>query len=629
MAEKLYSEKVLNRSIDPATQEMLAQAEAQGFETAWDRYEAMLPQCGFGELGVCCRNCNMGPCRISPFEEEGPKRGICGATADIIVARNLIRMIAAGAAAHSDHGRDIAHTLLLTAEGKGGGYEIKDEAKLKALAAEYDIETEERSKEEIALDLAQAVYDEFGKQEGPIQFTRRAPDKRVALWQSLGIDPRGVDREIVEIMHRTHIGVDNDPVNLILQGLRASVADGWGGSMIATELSDVLFGTPTPVRSESNLGVLKHDHVNIVVHGHEPTLSEMIVAAAAAPEMSALAEKHGAKGVNVVGMCCTGNEVLMRHGIPIAGNFLQQELAVITGAVEAIIVDVQCIMPALGALTGCFHTKFISTSPKAKFPGATHIEFHEEEAYDIAQEIVKAAVDNYRFRKKEQIHIPEEKMECMAGFSVEAIVGALGGTLDPLLDAIKGGAVRGIAGVVGCNNVKVQHDYGHVNILKELIKEDVLVVTTGCNAIAAAKAGLLLPEAAEMAGEGLKGVCQALGIPPVLHMGSCVDISRILVACAAIANALGVDISDLPAAGAAPEWMSEKAVSIGAYVVSSGIFTVLGTVPQILGGPAVTELLTEGANDVVGAAFAVELDPFKAAQLMVDHIDEKRAALGI
>ncbi len=629
MAEKLYSEKVLNRSIDPATQEMLAQAEAQGFETAWDRYEAMLPQCGFGELGVCCRNCNMGPCRISPFEDEGPQRGICGATADIIVARNLIRMIAAGAAAHSDHGRDIAHTLLLTAEGKGGGYEIKDEAKLKALAAEYGIETEERSKEEIALDLAQAVYDEFGKQEGPIQFTRRAPDKRVALWQSLGLDPRGVDREIVEIMHRTHIGVDNDPVNLILQGLRASVADGWGGSMIATELSDVLFGTPTPVRSESNLGVLKHDHVNIVVHGHEPTLSEMIVAAAAAPEMSALAEKYGAKGVNVVGMCCTGNEVLMRHGIPLAGNFLQQELAVITGAVEAIIVDVQCIMPALGALTGCFHTKFISTSPKAKFPGATHIEFHEEEAYDIAQEIVKAAVDNYRFRKKEQVNIPDEKTECMAGFSVEAIVGALGGTLDPLLDAIQGGAVRGIAGVVGCNNVKVQHDYGHVNILKELIKNDVLVVTTGCNAIAAAKAGLLLPEAAEMAGEGLKGVCQALGIPPVLHMGSCVDISRILVACAAIANALGVDISDLPAAGAAPEWMSEKAVSIGAYVVSSGIFTVLGTVPQILGGPAVTELLTEGANDVVGAAFAVELDPFKAAQLMVDHIDEKRAALGI
>jgi len=627
MAKK-YSEKILSRSIDPATHEMLARAEELGLETAWDRYEAQLPQCGFGELGVCCRNCNMGPCRISPFE-DGPKLGVCGATADIIVARNLIRMIAAGAAAHSDHGRDIAHTLLLTAEGKGGGYEIKDEAKLNALAAEYGIETEGRSKEEISLDLARAVYAEFGKQEGPIQFTRRAPKKRVALWQSLGIDPRGIDREIVEIMHRTHIGVDNDPVNLILQGLKASIADGWGGSMVATELSDVLFGTPTPTRSEVNLGVLKTDQVNIIAHGHEPTLSEMIVAAAQDPDMLTLAEKQGATGINVVGMCCTGNEIIMRHGIPTAGNFLQQELAVITGAVEAIIVDVQCIMPALGALTGCFHTKFISTSPKAKFPGATHIEFHEERAFEIAKEIVRAAVENYPLRKPDMVRIPDEKMECVVGFSVEAIVGALGGTLDPLLDAIKGGAIKGIGAVVGCNSVKIQHDYGHIRLLEELIKQDVLVVTTGCNAIAAAKAGLMLPEAAERCGEGLKSVCKALGVPPVLHMGSCVDISRILVACAAIANALGVDISDLPAAGAAPEWMSEKAVSIGAYVVSSGVFTVLGTVPPVLGGPVVTEVLTQGANDVVGAAFAVETDPFKAAQLMIDHINVKRQAIGI
>ena len=627
--QKEYSEKIMNRSIDPATHQMLARAEELGLETAWDRYEAQLPQCGFGELGVCCRNCNMGPCRISPFEDEGPKLGVCGATADIIVARNLVRMIAAGAAAHSDHGRDIAHTLLLTAEGKGGGYEIKDEAKLMALAAEYSIETDGRSKEEIALDLARAAYGEFGKQEGPIQFTRRAPEKRVALWNSLGIDPRGIDREIVEIMHRTHIGVDNDPVNLILQGLRASIADGWGGSMIATELSDVLFGTPTPTRSEANLGVLEEDQVNIVAHGHEPTLSEMIVAASQDPELLALAEQRGAAGINVVGMCCTGNEILMRHGVPIAGNFLQQELAVITGAVEAIVVDVQCIMPALGALTGCFHTKFISTSPKAKFPGATHIEFHEERAYEIAKQIVRSAVENFSQRKAGMVMIPDDKMECMVGFSVEAIVGALGGTLDPLLEAIKSGAIKGIGALVGCNSVKIQHDYGHVKLLEELIKQDVLVVTPGCNAIAAAKAGLLLPEAAEQAGDGLKAVCQALGVPPVLHMGSCVDISRILVACAAIANALGVDISDLPAAGAAPEWMSEKAVSIGAYVISSGVFTVLGTVPQVLGSPAVTELLTQGANDVVGAAFAVEVDPFKAAQLMIDHIDAKRKALGI
>jgi carbon-monoxide dehydrogenase catalytic subunit len=621
-------EEILQRSIDPATQFMLAVADKEHLETAWDRLEKQQPQCGFGELGVCCRHCNMGPCRIDPFG-EGPTRGVCGATADTMVARGLLRMIAAGAAAHSDHARDAAHTLKLTAEGKGGGYEIKDEAKLKRLAKEYGIPLDGRSNEEIALDLANAALAEFGQQEGPIQFTRRAPASRVESWQKMGIDPRGIDREIVEIMHRTHIGVDNDYVNLILHGLRTSIADGWGGSMIATELQDVLFGTPTPIRSQANLGVLQANQVNIILHGHEPILSEMIVAAAQDPELLNQAKAVGAEGINVAGMCCTGNEVLMRHGIPVAGNFLQQELAVITGAVEAMIVDVQCIFPALADLCTCFHTKFISTSPKAKFPGATHMEFHEETAYDTAKAIVRAAVENYPRRNAAKVNIPDEKTECMVGFSVEAIVAALGGSLDPLLDAVKGGAIQGLAGVVGCNNPKVQHDYGHVNMVKELIRNDVLVVTTGCNAQACAKAGLLRPEAADLAGDGLKGVCQALGIPPVLHMGSCVDISRILVACAAIANALGVDISDLPVAGAAPEWMSEKAVSIGAYVVASGIFTVLGTVPQVLGSANVAELLTAGAEGVVGATFAVEPDPFQAAALMVNHIVAKRAALGI
>lgn len=399
--------------------------------------------------------------------------------------------------------------------------------------------------------------------------------------------------------------------------------------MIATEIQDVMFGTPKPVRSQVNLGVLEEDKVNVIIHGHEPILSEMIVAAASDPELLRLAEAQGAAGINVAGMCCTGNEVLMRHGVPTAGNFLQQELAVATGAVEAIVVDVQCIMPALGALAGCYHTKFISTSPKAKFPGAIHMEFHEESAYETAKDIVKAAVLNYANRNPAKVRIPDVKSDAMVGFSVEAIVEALGGTLDPLLEAIKSGAVRGIGAVVGCNNPKIKHDYGHVNLVKELIKNNVLVVTTGCNAIACAKEGLLLPEAADLAGEGLKGVCKALGVPPVLHMGSCVDISRILVAAAAIANALGVDISDLPAAGAAPEWMSEKAVSIGAYVVSSGVYTVLGTVPPVLGSPEVAGLLTGGAASVVGASFAVEPEPIQAARLMIDHIDSQRKKLGL
>ena len=393
-----HSPKSLVRSIDPATQEMLDLTQKAGIETIWDRFDAMQPQCGFGETGLCCRNCNMGPCRISPFDDAGPKLGVCGATRDVIVARFLDRMIAAGTAAHSDHGRDIAQTFLMAAKGEATDYKIKDEVKLAALAAEFGIATEGRVKAEIAQELGKKLLGQFGQQEGALAFTRRAPLKRQQLWTTLKIMPRGVDREVVETMHRTHIGVDNDAVNLILQGLRTSLADGWGGSMIGTELSDVMFGTPTIKRSAVNLGVLKTDEVNIIVHGHEPTLSEMIVAASRDPEMVALAQKFGAKDINIAGLCCTGNEILMRQGIPSAGNFIQQELAVATGAVEAIVVDVQCILPSLVTVAGCFHTKFITTSPKAKFTGATHIEFDEKRAYEIAKQIVRAAVENYRFR---------------------------------------------------------------------------------------------------------------------------------------------------------------------------------------------------------------------------------------
>ncbi|NLA05644.1 MAG: anaerobic carbon-monoxide dehydrogenase catalytic subunit [Firmicutes bacterium] len=621
-------EKRNQRSIDPATLAMLDRAEAEGLETAWDRHDRQEPQCGFGLLGLCCRNCNMGPCRIDPFGGE-PQKGVCGAGADTIVARNLLRAIAAGAAAHSDHGRDIVEALLHASTGQSPDYQVKDRDKLAALAGELDIAVEGRSAEEIAADVAQAALEEFGTRKGTLAFLNRVPEKRRETWSKFGLTPRGIDREIVEVMHRTHIGVDNEYVNLILHGLRTALSDGWGGSMWATELSDVLFGTPEPVEGVSNLGVLQENEVNIIVHGHEPTLSEMIVAAARDPELLELAQSKGAEGINVCGMCCTGNELLMRHGVPVAGNFLQQELAIITGAVEAMVVDVQCIMPALTSLADCYHTEIISTSPKAKFPGAKHVPFEEEKALQIAGEIVKIAVEGYPKRNPERVFIPKEKMEFVAGFSVEAILSALGGSLDPLLDAIKEGSIKGIAGIVGCNNPKITHDHGHVTLTEELIKADILVVETGCTAIASAKRGLLLPEAAQKAGPGLRAVCEALKIPPVLHMGSCVDISRILVVAAAVANALGVDISELPLAGAAPEWMSEKAVSIGSYVIGSGIFTVLGTVPQVLGSENVAALLTEGANDVIGAAFAVETDPLKAAVLIVEHISDKRSKLGL
>lgn len=616
------------KTIDISAQKLIEKAKEEKIEIVWDRFEDQQPQCGFGLLGICCRNCNMGPCKIDPFG-DAPQKGICGATADTIVARNIARMIAGGAASHSDHGRDIVETLEHTAMGETQGYEIKDEEKLHRLCEEYKISLDGKDKQKLAKELASEIMKEYGMVKGEIQFVQRAPEKRRELWKKIGVLPRGIDREIVEIMHRTHIGVDADYINILLHGVRTALSDGWGGSMIATELSDVLFGTPGPVESTVNLGVLKEDMVNIIVHGHNPLLSEMIVKAASDKELIELAKQNGAKGINITGMCCTGNELLMRKGIPLAGNFLNQELAIITGAVEAMIVDYQCIMPSLPDVAKCYHTKIISTAPKAKFPGAEHIEFDEHKAVDIAKEIVKTAVENFPNRIPEKVMIPEKPVKLVAGFSVEAILKALGGTPQPLIDAIVAGKIRGAAGVVGCNNPKIPHDYGHVELVKKLIKNNILVVTTGCNAIATAKAGLMLPEAAELAGDGLKEICKALGVPPVLHMGSCVDISRILVLLAAIANALKVDISDLPVAGSAPEWMSEKAVSIGVYVLSSGIFTVLGTVPPVLGSSAVTTLLTKDIEGVVGATFAVEPDPEKGAQLMIDHIEKKRKALGL
>jgi len=629
------------KSIDIASLELIDKACTDEVNLAFDRALQMKP-CPIGAAGSCCSNCGQGPCRVpvpkgkeETAEEKKKRRGICGATSETIAARNFIRMIAGGAAAHSDHGRAVAELFIATAKGEAPGYLIRDEQKLLALALEWGVEIGDRSNEEIAVDIGEKALAEFGRQEGELLFLKRAPLKRQELWRKLGVAPRGIDREVVEIMHRTHMGVDQDYENLLLQGTRTSLADGWGGSMIATDLQDILFGTPTPVLSKVNLGVLEEDEVNIIIHGHEPLLSEMIVAAAQSPEMIELAKSKGAKGINLAGICCTANEILMRHGVPLAGNFLQQELAIVTGAVEAMVVDVQCIMESLPDIAQCYHTKIITTSPKAKMKGAVHIEFNEHKAMEGAKEVVKTAIENFPKRGK-NIHIPQDQHDLIAGFSHETINYLLGGlfraSYRPLNDNIINGRIRGVAGVVGCNSVRVTHDDIHVTMIKELIKNDVLVIQTGCSAMAAAKAGLMVPEAAaKYAGEGLASVCETVGIPPVLHMGACVDNSRILIAATAMVKdgGLGDDISDLPVAGAAPEWMSEKAISIGQYFVASGVYTVFGVTWPTTGSKEMTDYLFKDMEEMYGGMWAFEPDPIKAAHLMIEHIDKKRKALGI
>ena len=618
---------------DKASREMVKRANKENIETAWDRYEAMQPQCGFGTLGLCCKNCSMGPCRVDPFG-DGPQAGVCGANGDTIAARNLIRMIAGGAAAHSDHGRDIAHTLLMASTDPNCDYDIKDERKLRAVAGVYGIKTDDRDVKEIGKEVAEAALKDFGRQEGEVKIASMAPSTRQDVWHKMGVYPRAIDREIVEIMHRTHIGVDTDYKNIIKQGVRASIGDGWGGSMIATELSDILFGTPDPIRSTANFGVFKKDYVNLVVHGHEPTLSDIIAVVAQDEKMIQKAKDKGAKGIVVAGMCCTANEILMRHGLPVAGSFLQQELAVITGAVDLMVIDVQCLMPALGSLVQCFHTKLVTTSPKAKMPGAEHIEFHEDKAVQIATKIIETAIDNFPNRNMGNVQIPDDTERLIAGFSTESVFEFLGGTYRstyrPLNDGVIAGRLRGAAGVIGCSNPNVEYEEGHIEMVKELLKNDTIVVTTGCNAISCAKHGLLRPEAAlKYCGKGLQEICSAVGIPPVLHVGSCVDNSRILAILANVVaeGGLGEDISELPIAGAAPEWMSEKAVSIGFYFVSSGVYTMICQPLPVLGSKNLTNYITDEIEEEIGGKWAFELDPIKAAHKMLRHIDRKRKAL--
>lgn len=618
------------RTIDDLTmwddaKQMIRKAEKDGVETVWNRLEQQEPHCPFCEKGLTCQKCSMGPCRIS---EKRP-RGVCGADADVTVARNFGRFVAGGAAAHSDHGRDLVETLHAIGKGETTDYQVRDSEKLSRLADEIGVNGSGKNPQQLALAVAESMIHDFGFLHDNLGFLSRVPEKRRKLWEKIGVTPRGVDRDIVEMMHRTHMGVDSDPISICLHAVRISLGDGWGGSMIGTELSDVIFGTPSPVMGKVNLGVLKADHVNILVHGHSPVVSEMVLAAVQEPELIREAQAAGAAGINLAGLCCTGNEVLMRQGIPMAGNHLMTELAIITGAVELILVDYQCIMPSLVQVADCYHTKFVSTSSKARFKGAPHVEFNFKNAREKAREVVRMAIEAFSNRVPGRVDIPAEPVDLMSGFSNEAILTALGGTLDPIIEAIKTGKIRGVVGIVGCNNPKLKHDYIHTTLTRELIKKDILVLVTGCATVAMGKAGLMVPVAANEAGPGIKAVCTALGIPPVLHVGSCVDNSRILHLCGLLANAMGVDISDLPVAASAPEWHSEKAVSIGLYAVSSGIFTHLGLPPHITGSETVTNLALAGLEDVVGACFAVEPDPFEAAKIIDARIVAKRKALGL
>jgi len=615
-----------------ATAQMLTKARRDGVETGFERAYNM-KACPIGAESACCKHCFMGPCRLNARDPYS-KVGVCGATIDTIQSRNFARNVAAGCAAHTDHGMSMLDLFREVVNGNIKDYRIKAPEKLKAVAESIGIATEGREVMDIAKDLYKELERTYTQVEGEIPFAQRVPAKTLETWRKQGIVPRGAMREIMELMHRSHMGVDQDYANITKQCSRTALADGWGGSMVATEISDILFGIPTPVSIEVNMGVLKEDHVNIIIHGHEPNMFESMIESVAEPTLVQAAKAAGAKGINLVGMCCSGAEVLVRHGIPHAGNFMSTEAILVTGAVDAMCVDVQCIKQGLAKVADCYGTKLITTNPRAHIEGVTHIEFDDHHPKECTDEMVIQAIGRFKNRTA-KIEIPKIKNIGVHGFSHEYINYMLGGTFrasyTPLNDNIINGRIRGVAGVVGCTNPRTKQDWVHVELVKELIKNDVLVLQTGCSQIALTKAGLTTPEAAHMAGPGLKEVCETVGMPPVLGIGSCVDNSRILIAASEMVKTggLGNSIADLPVAGCAPEYMSEKAICIGQYFVASGVFTVFGVTFPIVEGTKFHKHLFEELETMGMGKWGFATDPYEMARMIIAHIDKKRKALGI
>ena len=629
-------QKVDNRrTIDPAALEVIDKNTGNGqIETAYERYVNMQPQCNFGRTGVCCRICLQGPCRIT----KKASKGVCGAHGYTIVARNLIRSISGGTGAHADHSRHMLYALMEVLEGKAPDYSVEDSDKLKRVATRLGMEVEGKEDNELLEEVLQQAISDYSKiTPEPCKWLESTVvPERMQKFDDCNIQPRSIHTTIAETMGQTHMGVDADPVNLIFQGLKTSLCD-YICMHIGTDLSDILFGTPKPVVTEANFGVIDPEMVNIAVHGHNPLLSEMIVRVSR--DMKAEAEAAGAKGVKCMGICCTGNEVLMRQDIPVLTNFLSQELPIMTGALDAMVVDVQCIMPGVKAVSECYNTRVITTMSHSKIPGSYHVDFSEEHAVEKAKEVIRLAIEAFKERENKEVDIPNIKNKVIAGFSMEAMEEILGAVnpdepIKVITDAVESGQLRGVVLFAGCNNLRVPHDKSHSTIITELAKNNVLMVATGCAAGTAAKLGLLNAEAVDKyAGDGLKAFYKTLNdaneerlkekLPLVFHMGSCVDNSRAYDFTTALAKQWKVDVPKVPFVASAPEAMSEKAVSIGSWCVTLGVPTHVGVVPEVTGSALVDGVALQIAEDVFGGYFIWEEDPEKAAEKILAALDER------
>ncbi|MCE8424582.1 MAG: anaerobic carbon-monoxide dehydrogenase catalytic subunit [Candidatus Methanoperedens sp.] len=599
---------------------------------SFDRSDAQGKRCSFCEQGISCQLCSNGPCRIKP----GAERGVCGIDADAMAMRNLMFLNTMGTATYTFHAKEVAKTLKATAMGKTP-FHIKDEAKLRNLALKLGIKSEMGTKE-IAIAVADSMIAEInsdsdGELSNVLLF---APKSRIELWRKLGILPGGPLNEVMDATSSTMTNMDGDYVSLAKKAMRLGISCIYGSQIPLEIVQDVLFGTPQPHAVNVDLGIIDPAYVNIAANGHEPFIGAALIKAAHEAKNQETARKAGAKGLHIIGSIETGQELVQRFQmddifVGMIGNWLSIEPALATGGIDVFAMDMNCSPPGMGGYQDKYNTTLVSVSKLINVPGMKyHIVYKPEDVAGQAQKLIDIAIENFKKRKGKVTNQSDKKQNAVIGFSAEACLVALGGTLDPLVDVIKKGTLKGVVALVSCTTLRDGgQDINTLKIARELIKRDILVISAGCGNAALQVGGLTTLEAKEEAGPGLKAVCELLKIPPVLSFGTCTDTGRITLLVTAVADALGVDPSALPVAVTAPEYMEQKATIDAIFALAFGLYTHVAPLPPVAGAPRLVKLITQDIEGITGGKIAIETDMVEAANGIEAHIMKKRSGLGL
>lgn len=624
-------------SYHDSVEEMLKRIQKDGLSSVFSRWGPQEKiRCNFCLAGISCQLCSQGPCRI--HEKSGADKGVCGIGPDAMAMRNLLMRNIMGAATYAHHAYEAFRTLRATGEGKSP-FTIKDESKLRWMCEKVGIDPNQ-DLHQLAIKLADVLDKDMknGPDETSIMTEAFAPKKRIPVWKKLHIYPSGVDHEVQNSIASCLTNVDGDYMSLGTKALRLGLSTIYTAQIGLEMVQDILFGTPMPHEVDVDLGIMDPDYVNIVFNGHQPWIGALTIEKLRKGEYMEEAKKAGAKGIHVVGSIETGQELLQRYEVDdifvgLMGNWLAIEPLFATGTVDAIAMEENCSPPAIDQYAEKYQLALVSISTIIGVPGTEHkFPYYPEKANEMADHLIQIAIDNFKKRHGNiEPMVPKYVTKAIAGFSTEAVLGALGNSLDPLVDVISSGKLKGIVALANCSTLRNgPHDWNTVNITKELVKRDILVVAGGCGNHALEIAGLCNLDAIDKyAGEGLREVCHMLQIPPALSFGTCTDTGRISMLVTALADHLDVDIPDLPIAITAPEWMEQKATIDGIFAVAYGAYTHLSPTPFITGAPKLVKLLTEEVEDLTGGKIALGDDPFEAAKAIEAHILSKRKKLGL